>query len=81
MIPTAAPVAASGATIQVLDRRRYEVIERLADAAASFAASAAEASYRNDGKEVWVNLFKSARTLSQAIKTAEALGRDVEADQ
>jgi hypothetical protein len=64
-----------------LDTNRFEALEKLSLRAESYAVSVGEAAFRADGKECWVLLGKLGLTIVEAIKIAEALGKDAEAYQ
>jgi hypothetical protein len=64
-----------------LDANRFGALEKLSDRAESYAVSLREAAYRDDGQECWVLLGKLGLTIIEALRIAEALGRDAEADQ
>jgi hypothetical protein len=64
-----------------LDGNRFDAIERLSVRAESYAVSVSEAAFRSDGKECWVLLGKLGLTVVEALKLAEAIGKDADADQ
>jgi hypothetical protein len=63
-----------------LDSKRFEAIEKLSNRAESYSISVSEAAFRGDGMECWVLLGKLGLTIVEAIKLAEALGKDADAD-
>jgi hypothetical protein len=63
-----------------LDAKRFEAIQKLSIRAGSYSRSAGESALRRDGRDCWVLLGQAALTLCEAIRFAEAIGRDVEAD-
>jgi hypothetical protein len=66
---------------EFLDSNRFAAIERLSVRAESYAVSVSEAAFRGDGKDCWVLLGKLGLTVVEAIRLAEALGKDADADQ
>jgi hypothetical protein len=66
--------------IAALDGNRFEEIEGLSDRASSFCVSASEAAHRGENRETWIFLAKAALTLTEAMKIAQAIRRDAEAD-
>ncbi|HLW90501.1 MAG TPA: hypothetical protein VKS78_04265 [Roseiarcus sp.] len=60
----------------ILDNNRFDAIERLANRAASYATIAAESAYLGRGRDVHSSLGQLGLVVVEAIKIAEALGKD-----
>jgi hypothetical protein len=73
--------ASSAVLRQSLDRNGLDVVEQIANRVASYADCAASCASRIDAKAACAMLDLEATTLREAIRIAETIGHDAEADQ